>query len=376
MAPVADRLKGEPLEVPLLQEWEGWSLADSQTMSDYFIGDEAVGGYAWLFPARRKDDGQIGLIKAVGEEFSVLETECQLPKVSPEGDTLSRYPVMLADREQKCAWVVSPVEGTGRIYVMKVGYGEALSGGKAPVSLYRAELPDSLLAPYSIRAALLPGGLIACAGGLTAPDNYHPSATAFILHTEPEQEVARHWWAIICGIMLLAGAAMFAVHYFSKARNKQEVNTESPMAELMKRIDEQMEIHRLYLKPGLTKEEVARAAGSNSRYISDCINSVAGSSFTEYVNSYRIRHAQRLLFDNPDMRLSQISEESGFSSEVTFYRNFKAMTGQTPSEWLAAQERQLIIAVNGDVIIRSLGSVSRQVADPYRRSGFLSASLG
>ena len=40
------------------------------------------------------------------------------------------------------------------------------------------------------------------------------------------------------------------------------------------------------------------------------------------------------------MRLSEISEESGFSSEVTFYRNFKARTGQTPSEWLASQSGQ------------------------------------
>ena len=341
IAPVADRLKGEPFEVSLLQEWEGWSPTDSQTMSDYFIGDETVGGYAWLFPARRKDDGQVGLIKVVGEEFSVLETERPLPKVSPSGDTLARYPVLLTDREHKCAWIVSPVEGTGRIYVMKVGYGEAMSGGKAPVSLYRADLPDGLLIPYSIWAVLLPGGRIACVGGLTAPDNYHPSATAFILHTEPVQEAGLRWWMIACPAVLLLALVVFLLAR-RRTRNSQEQaeHEPDPMLGLMKRIDEQMEVHHLYLRPGLTKEEVARATGSNSRYISDCINSVAGSSFTEYVNRYRIRHAKRLLFDNPDMRLSQISEESGFSSEVTFYRNFKAMTGKTPSEWLAAQERQ------------------------------------
>ncbi|MBR5671587.1 MAG: AraC family transcriptional regulator, partial [Bacteroidales bacterium] len=97
---------------------------------------------------------------------------------------------------------------------------------------------------------------------------------------------------------------------------------------------------QLFLKAGLTKEDVARSVGSNSRYISDCINAVAGCSFIDYVNGYRIRYAQRLLYENPDMRLSEISEESGFSSEVTFYRNFKARTGQTPSEWLASQSGQ------------------------------------
>ena len=111
------------------------------------------------------------------------------------------------------------------------------------------------------------------------------------------------------------------------------------MSDLMKRISEQMEEKHLFLKAGLTKEDVARSVGSNSRYISDCINAIAGCSFIDYVNDYRIRYAQHLLYENPDMRLSEISEESGFSSEVTFYRNFKARTGQTPGEWLAAQNR-------------------------------------
>ena len=111
------------------------------------------------------------------------------------------------------------------------------------------------------------------------------------------------------------------------------------MNELMARITAQMEEGHLFLKAGLTKEDVARAVGSNSRYVSDCINAVVGCSFIDFVNGYRIRYAQRLLFENPDMRLSEISEESGFSSDVTFYRNFKARTGQTPGEWLASQSQ-------------------------------------
>ena len=106
----------------------------------------------------------------------------------------------------------------------------------------------------------------------------------------------------------------------------------------MDRITRQMEERRLFLKKGLTKEDLARAVGSNSRYVSDCINRQTGYSFIEYVNGYRIRYAQHLLYENPDMRLAEISEESGFSSEVTFYRNFKTRTGQTPIEWLNAQK--------------------------------------
>ena len=339
LPPVADRLSGDSFEVPLLQEWEDWLIQGGQQMSHLFIGDETVGGYAWLFPAARKSDGQLALIKVVGETFSVLETEKPLLMDSPYREPLSLYPMLLADRDRECAWIIRTVIGTSDISVTKVDYGEALRGGKAPVSDYRAELPDGLLAPCEIWATLLPGGRIAIVGGLTSPDNYNPSAAAFILHTEPEQPSVIQWWMIVCALVLLGAAGVFLAFRSGKGRNGREQVPEGPMDELMKRIAVQMEENHLFLRPGLTKEEVALAVGSNSRYVSDCINLKAGCSFIDFVNDYRIRYAQRLLYENPDMRVGEISEESGFSSEVTFYRNFKARTGQTPTEWLASQSR-------------------------------------
>ena len=334
LAPVADRLRGAPLEVPLLQEWESWTCL-CQT-SNYFIGDETVGGYAWLFPASRKADGQLGLIKLIGEEFSVLETEQPLPTVSPEGKALVPGAILIADRENRCAWIIRSVVGTGEIDLARVDYGEALSGGKAPVSLYRAEVPDGRTV-HSIGAVPMPGGRIAFVGGLVDSDNYHPDGIAFILHTEPVERAALPWpWIILAGL-LLAATVLFLILRHRKDR-LPSVEPEDPFSDLMDRITRQMEEDRLFLKKGLSKEDLARAVHSNSRYISDCINRKAGCSFTDYVNDYRIRYARQLLYENPDMRLADISEESGFSSQVTFYRNFKARTGQTPGEWLDAQK--------------------------------------
>lgn len=336
LAPVADRLKGEPLEVPLLREWEAWFRPDVCRISDYFIGDETVGGYAWIFPAIRKADGQLGLIKVVGEEFSVLETERSLPMASADGEALTPGAILLADRANKRAWIIRSVIGTGQIDLARVDYGEALQGGKAPVSLYRAEAPDSRPV-FSISAVLMPGGRIALVGGLADSDNYHPDGIAFIIHTEPAQRAALPWLWIIVAAALLAAAILFLVLRHRRIR-LSSVEPEDPYAELMDRITRQMEEDRLFLKKGLSKDDLARAVYSNSRYISDCINRKAGCSFTDYVNDYRIRYARQLLYENPDMRLADISEESGFSSQVTFYRNFKARTGQTPGEWLYTQK--------------------------------------
>ena len=174
-----------------------------------------------------------------------------------------------------------------------------------------------------------------------------------ILHAEPPRRLSVIW--LIPAVCLLAAAAAVVFWRIRHHRNKCIVRPvldypapddpapsalpDDRVTRLMEQITIQMEEKELFRRSGLTKEDLARAVSSNSRYVSDCINAVAGCSFIDFVNGYRIRYAQRLLYENPDMRLSEISEESGFSSEVTFYRNFKARTGQTPGEWLAAKNR-------------------------------------
>ena len=56
-------------------------------------------------------------------------------------------------------------------------------------------------------------------------------------------------------------------------------------------------------------------------------------NFPSFLNGYRIRYAQQIMREHPDMPLHMVAEESGFPNETTFLRNFKAQTGLTPSEW-------------------------------------------
>jgi len=50
-----------------------------------------------------------------------------------------------------------------------------------------------------------------------------------------------------------------------------------------------------------------------------------------------VRHAQQLLSTQPDMKISAVYEDAGFTSQTTFFRSFKAVTGLSPKEWLARQ---------------------------------------
>ena len=340
LEPIAERLQGESFEIPLLQEWEDWTPLDGGQMSQFFIGDEAVGGYAWLFPAIRKADGQPGLIKVIGEDFSVLETERPLSLEGPEGEELTNHLVLLADRENSCAWIVQSILGMNRIYVTRVEYEKALRGGKAPLTLYRADLPEDLPGPYTMNPVLLPGGRIAFMGGRPGLDEYYPIASAFILHTEPLPEKSRLPWllGLLCGILFASALVLIALRLSRKsARKEPESARETVFTDMMTRIQTLMEEKELFKRPDLKVEDLAAELGTNVAYVRGCISGTYGGSFKSFVNEYRIRYVQRLLKENPNAKITALAEDAGFSSNATFYRNFTAITGLSPAAWLKQQ---------------------------------------
>jgi len=96
-----------------------------------------------------------------------------------------------------------------------------------------------------------------------------------------------------------------------------------------------MEEKQLYLIPDLKLSDVANALNTSSRTLSDNIHKAEHCSFNQYVNRFRIHHAQELLLNVSDIKLVTVSEESGFSNETTFFRIFKLFTGMTPREWIS-----------------------------------------
>lgn len=109
--------------------------------------------------------------------------------------------------------------------------------------------------------------------------------------------------------------------------------------QLMERINTLMENRQLFRTPGLKITDLATEMGTNRTYVSNCINRLAGQSFSDYVNAYRVRYAQILMqMNDSGQTLAQIGQQAGFSGETSFFRNFKKVTGQTPMEWLAGRE--------------------------------------
>ena len=96
---------------------------------------------------------------------------------------------------------------------------------------------------------------------------------------------------------------------------------------------------RLFLKPGLTLNEVADRMHTNKTYLSKMINGAFSLGFPEVLNSLRIDYAKQYMLANPDATQYQIASECGFLSASAFNSVFKKLTGITPKLWLAGMSR-------------------------------------
>ena len=93
-----------------------------------------------------------------------------------------------------------------------------------------------------------------------------------------------------------------------------------------------MEEEHLYRNPDLGRQVVAEQLGISEGYLSQIMSAQVGRPFADYVNSYRIEEAKRLL-SSPDFdpySLEAIGLEAGFKSRSAFYTGFKKATGITP----------------------------------------------
>ena len=115
---------------------------------------------------------------------------------------------------------------------------------------------------------------------------------------------------------------------------EEETADDSAREALMEKIHQQMEQEQLFRFKGLTVAELAETVGSNRTYVSACINHLAGQSFSDFVNKWRIEYAMELMKNDANLTITEVADRAGFTDRTTFYRSFKKMTGKGPTEWL------------------------------------------
>jgi PAS domain S-box-containing protein len=97
---------------------------------------------------------------------------------------------------------------------------------------------------------------------------------------------------------------------------------------------------KLYLNPDLTLKELAVRLKTNTRYLSQVINTISGFNLQHFINTHRIEEVKRKMlkpeYDN--LTLYGIAQHCGFKNKSTFYKVFKEVTGLTPKDFIRQEE--------------------------------------
>lgn len=102
------------------------------------------------------------------------------------------------------------------------------------------------------------------------------------------------------------------------------------------RLDEYMAAAKPYLDPDLSLSDLAEELGMTRGNLSWLINNSIGKSFYDYVNSYRVDEALRLLGSGDRKPILECAFAAGFNTKSTFYKFVKLKTGMSPGEYAKA----------------------------------------
>ncbi len=115
---------------------------------------------------------------------------------------------------------------------------------------------------------------------------------------------------------------------------KSSLNNEKSL-EYLNQLNNLMDHERLFLDPDLTLAKLSTKLGITSKQLSQVINQSRNENYSQYIASYRITEAKRLLLlpEYKNYKISAIAYESGFNSISSFNSAFKKITNTTAIQY-------------------------------------------
>ncbi|MDD3926698.1 MAG: AraC family transcriptional regulator [bacterium] len=124
-----------------------------------------------------------------------------------------------------------------------------------------------------------------------------------------------------------------AAHFLSLTRRAMLHAQQAPVTStntLVRQLVDYIESN--YNQP-LMLYSMAKDVGCDPSYISRLFKRHTGLCFKQYIIQRRVTEAKRLLRENNDLPVDAISQRVGFGDFVVLNRNFKLLTGMTPSAY-------------------------------------------
>jgi len=121
-----------------------------------------------------------------------------------------------------------------------------------------------------------------------------------------------------------------------KSKPVKQRFSEETLALLKSKVTHLMESNRLFLDNELSLPELSKELNVSPHDLSYLLNEGFGLNFFQFVNSYRISEAKRLMLSDKYRHLNilGIAYSAGFNSKTTFNTAFKKETGLSPSQFM------------------------------------------
>lgn len=116
---------------------------------------------------------------------------------------------------------------------------------------------------------------------------------------------------------------------FSRCASQEKRRKNNKSLEKMKRIIKYIENN--YMEK-ITIEDISAELGLSKSHFMKFFRNTMGTTFTQYLNDYRLTMASRLLVSS-DSSILDIAAEAGFENLSHFNRLFKKRFGVTPREY-------------------------------------------
>ena len=99
-------------------------------------------------------------------------------------------------------------------------------------------------------------------------------------------------------------------------------------------MDSKVTNERLFLKPGLGRDDLMRLIGVDKNRFGKIMGKYSDASNTSvYINIKRVEYGAKLLIEHPEYTIATVATECSMSNTVTFNRTFKEIYNMTPSEY-------------------------------------------
>ncbi len=144
-------------------------------------------------------------------------------------------------------------------------------------------------------------------------------------------------WHIAAALVLLL--ALSALSLLSFRKSKSPARSKTPEQEAAQTPDERLlarasEVVRQNLaNSGFSINDFCRAMGMSRTLLFNKLKAASGKTPSEFIMSIRLENAARLLETRPEMSVTEVSEQTGFSSAHYFTQKFKSVYRMTPGAW-------------------------------------------